>query len=424
MSETPFEAAPLLVLTGASGFVGAQLVPQLQAISNGKLLLVSRDSQALAQVHPGATTTDYSGLVSHDIAGAIIVHMATWNNDRAGTIKEFSEVNVDLLIATAQHAKAGGAARFINLCSTHALAPKEGDFYAETKREGARALAALWPEGAINLYLPAVYGDRTQGKLRKLDALPRSLRYVALRILSQLKPMVAVPVLAEYLLTLAVPSDIDSDEYRTERFLADPVHASGLYNFAKRGLDLIAALMVILLLGWVMLIVALYIRIDSEGPAIFSQIRVGTDGRVFTCYKFRTMATGTKQAASHDISAAFVTKAGHFLRRTKLDELPQVWNVLRNQMSLVGPRPCLPIQAELVERRRARGVLALKPGITGLAQVNDIDMSHPARLAAWDSRYGAYRNIIIDIVLMIRTMLGGGGGDRVAALEPQKAPQA
>lgn len=422
MLQAPFGTAPLLVLTGASGFVGSQLVAQLQETGDVRLLLVSRDPELLAKAHPGIATTDYSGLASHDLTGALIVHMATRNNDRPGTRVEFFATNVDLLISTARQARAGGAARFINLCSTHALTPKDGDLYGESKRAGAEALAAFWPEGAINLYLPAVYGDRLQGKLGKLNALPRPLRTIALRLLRQLKPMVAVSVLAQCLPNLAAPSDVDCDEFRTERFLADPVPASGVYYFAKRSMDLIGALAILVLLSWVMLIVALYVRIDSKGPAIFAQARVGRNGRVFTCYKFRTMATGTKQAASHNVSAAFVTKAGSFLRRTKLDELPQAWNVLCNQMSFVGPRPCLPMQTELVERRRARGVSALKPGITGLAQVHDIDMSQPARLAAWDSRYGAYRTVMMDILLIVRTALGGGSGDRVASLASQKAP--
>jgi len=92
-----------------------------------------------------------------------------------------------------------------------------------------------------------------------------------------------------------------------------------------------------------------------------------------------------------------------------------VLNVLRNEMSLVGPRPCLPIQSELIAHRRARGVLRIKPGITGLAQIADIDMSDPARLAAWDARYRAFRTLAGDATILVRTVLGGGSGDRTVA---------
>ncbi len=115
--------------------------------------------------------------------------------------------------------------------------------------------------------------------------------------------------------------------------------------------------------------VAVAIRLESAGPALFRQQRVGRDGKTFTCYKFRTMRSGTVQAASHEVSASAVTRLGAVLRKLKIDELPQAINILRNEMSLIGPRPCLPAQTALIAERTRRGVLALKPGITGYAQV-------------------------------------------------------
>ncbi|MAN13963.1 MAG: lipid carrier--UDP-N-acetylgalactosaminyltransferase [Dinoroseobacter sp.] len=196
-------------------------------------------------------------------------------------------------------------------------------------------------------------------------------------------------------------------------YLADPAPAYGFYAGVKRTIDLLAALGVIVFAGWAMVLIALYIRLDSQGPAIFAQQRVGKDARTFTCFKFRTMVTGTTHAATHNVSVSSVTKAGRFLRKTKLDELPQVANVLRNEMSLVGPRPCLPIQQELIELRVARDVVSLKPGITGLAQINNVDMSDPTRLAALDERYRSFRTLLGDVVILIRTVLGSGSGDRV-----------
>ncbi|MBF9055299.1 sugar transferase [Rhodobacterales bacterium HKCCA1065] len=145
----------------------------------------------------------------------------------------------------------------------------------------------------------------------------------------------------------------------------------------------------------------------------FSRNRAWAVGAGFTCYKFRTMAIGMRQAGTHEVSSAAVTPLGAKLRRYKLDELPQLWNVLWGDMSLIGPRPCLPAQEELVRLRGQAGVLDTRPGISGLSQVAGVDMSDPARLVAWDARYIAQRGLILDIRLILQTALGAGQGDRV-----------
>ena len=113
------------------------------------------------------------------------------------------------------------------------------------------------------------------------------------------------------------------------------------------------------------------------------------------------------------MSQASVTPIGRFLRGTKLDELPQVWNILKNEISLIGPRPGLPVQTDLFEARQAWGVFEVKPGISGLAQVNNIDMSDPEKLARWDARYIALQSLVLDTKITIATIRGGGQGDRV-----------
>ena len=138
----------------------------------------------------------------------------------------------------------------------------------------------------------------------------------------------------------------------------------------KRAFD-VSASAVLLLFGWpILLIVIIAIRLQSQGPAIFRQVRVGKNGRPFTCYKLRTMYSGTANLPTHEVQASSVTPIGEHLRRFKVDELPQLCNVLIGDMSLVGPRPCLPSQTALVEARRLLGVFEVRPGITGLAQVN------------------------------------------------------
>ncbi|KKB79442.1 hypothetical protein VW29_17680 [Devosia limi DSM 17137] len=186
------------------------------------------------------------------------------------------------------------------------------------------------------------------------------------------------------------------------------------YQVVRRLVDIAAALVILLVFWWLLLAIWVAIRFKSSGPGIFAQRRVGRKGVLFTCYKFRTMHVGTLQAATHEVTGNSVTAIGKVLRRTKLDELPQAWNLLTGEMTLVGPRPCLPSQAELIHERSKAGVLELTPGITGLAQVNGIDMSVPRTLVDYDQRYLKMQSLVLDAKLIVLTALGKGSGDRVA----------
>ncbi len=173
----------------------------------------------------------------------------------------------------------------------------------------------------------------------------------------------------------------------------------------KRSLDLAAAGIGFVVLSPIMVLIALFIALQRDGPVLFAQRRIGQGGQPFTCYKFRTMAVGTPQVATHTLDGSSITPVGAILRRTKLDELPQLWNVLRGEMSLVGPRPCLPTQRALISARQAHGVSNLKPGITGLAQVRGIDMRDPERLAQIDAEYGRRAGLALDLSIIAATLL-------------------
>ncbi|KWV59481.1 lipid carrier--UDP-N-acetylgalactosaminyltransferase [Bradyrhizobium macuxiense] len=178
----------------------------------------------------------------------------------------------------------------------------------------------------------------------------------------------------------------------------------------KRVVDVMICALLLLFLWPVLLIVATAIRFESAGPAIFRQNRVGRNGCEFVCFKFRTMFFGTGDIPTHQVSASAVTTLGAYLRRFKVDELPQLFNVLAGDMSLVGPRPCLPSQVELVQERRRLGVLKVRPGITGLAQVKGIDMSNPNRLAEIDAHYVRTQSFLGDLKLLWATLRGHGVG--------------
>ena len=167
-----------------------------------------------------------------------------------------------------------------------------------------------------------------------------------------------------------------------------------------------------LLLAGPMFLVFSAIGCLETGSPIFRQTRVGRYGKPFTLVKFRTMKPNTAHVATHLADASAITPFGRFLRRTKLDELPQLWNVLKGEMSLVGPRPCLPSQHELIAARERLGVFAARPGITGLAQVNGIDMSTPELLAETDARMLASLDPGQYFKYITLTLGGRGAGDR------------
>lgn len=162
-----------------------------------------------------------------------------------------------------------------------------------------------------------------------------------------------------------------------------------------------------------MLLLLLAIGFFDTGSPLFRQERVGRHLKPFTLVKFRTMSVDTASVATHLANASSVTPFGRFLRRTKLDELPQLWNVLKGEMSLVGPRPGLFNQAELTEARSSMGVFNVRPGITGLAQVNGIDMSTPQHLAEVDAEMINDLSIANYFRFIVLTVLGKGTGDRI-----------
>ena len=179
-----------------------------------------------------------------------------------------------------------------------------------------------------------------------------------------------------------------------------------------RLLDIVLALLGLLTLSPVLSVVWALAWFDNRSP-LFRQERVGRNKVPFVLVKFRTMRPDTASVATHLADASAITPFGRFLRRTKLDELPQLWNVLWGDMSLVGPRPCLFNQQELISHRAALGVFTARPGITGLAQVQGTDMSTPELLAKTDAQMLASLGVVDYFRYIVLTVLGRGAGDRV-----------
>jgi O-antigen biosynthesis protein WbqP len=178
------------------------------------------------------------------------------------------------------------------------------------------------------------------------------------------------------------------------------------FDVAKRLIDIVLSIVLLVTLSWLLLLVGLAVRLTSPGPALYWSERVGREGRIFRMPKFRSMPVDTPALATHlwQPGEVRLTPMGGFLRRLSIDELPQLWSILRGDMSLVGPRPALFNQYDLIELRKRAGVDKLRPGVTGLAQVNGRDdLSIPEKVAL-DAEYMRSRSFALDLKISLQTL--------------------
>jgi len=181
-----------------------------------------------------------------------------------------------------------------------------------------------------------------------------------------------------------------------------------MYPKIKRVLDVLFAVLCLIFLSPLLLLLLIVIRIDSKGSPMFQQERVGYYGKTFLLYKLRTMKT----TAPHDVATkdlqnaeSHITRVGHILRKTSLDELPQLFNILRGDMSLIGPRPLVPTEETIHEERMRRGAYNVRPGITGWAQVNGRDCVDPETKAALDATYANKISFGLDLKIIVFSVI-------------------
>lgn len=177
------------------------------------------------------------------------------------------------------------------------------------------------------------------------------------------------------------------------------------YNkFGKRLLDILIVFGAVVCLSPLMIITAILIKLFDPGPIIFKQQRIGRNGESFSFYKFRSMPVNTGDLASDQLGEVKLTWIGKVIRRTNIDELPQLLNILKGDMSIVGPRPPIGNQSELIAIRGENGALAMRPGLTGLAQVNSFDGMTVPQKAAFDGQYVKEVSLFTDVKIILNTV--------------------
>ncbi|MCC2606138.1 sugar transferase [Planctobacterium marinum] len=176
-------------------------------------------------------------------------------------------------------------------------------------------------------------------------------------------------------------------------------------SYFKRLLDILLSLTAFIFLSPLFIITAILIKLFDPGPLIFSQMRVGRDAKEFRFFKFRSMPVNTGDIPSDKIGKVKLTWIGKLIRRTNIDELPQLYNILIGDMSIVGPRPPIPAQKDLVEARKLNGSIGLRPGLTGLAQVNSFDGMTVSQKAEFDGIYTKNFGFLQDLKIILNTIL-------------------
>lgn len=200
-------------------------------------------------------------------------------------------------------------------------------------------------------------------------------------------------------------------------------------KYCKRLIDLVLSLLALIVLAVPLLLLMLLVRVDSPGKPVFAQIRVGQHGRLFTIYKLRTMkTTAPKSVATGELQEAhaYITRLGAFLRKSSLDELLQFVNILKGDMSLVGPRPLVPEEKSVHEERFEKGVYRVRPGVTGWAQINGRDQVQPGMKADLDAYYAEHVSFGLDVRIVAKTVLYvvTGRGIQEGAAAPCETPEA
>lgn len=383
-------------MTGASGFLGTQLVPSLLEAGHS-VLIVSRNARRSMSLFPQCQVVAPDEWSSFGVGYDCVLHLAAMNSDARGDLAEYLEVNDKLAAKYAKEAKQASIPRFIYASSVHTLLPTKQSHYAVSKKKGEESVIRSFGPAVTVMYLGAVHGRSFPKKLSFLDRMAPPIGKFLFSLASILQPTTSVALITELI------EDETAVGQVCRRILTDSKSQNIWYRVWQRLLNVafLAGAIIVspLILGWWLTVV-----ITDGRPGVFSQERVGKTSSRFICLKLRTMRKNTPSVGTHDLEDKYFLRGARFIRSINLDEFPQAINILQGHMNLIGPRPSLTSQLEIVKLREQAGVLELLPGLTGWAQVNAADMSSPRAVAKFDEEYLHLRSVSLDIEILLKTL--------------------
>ena len=383
-----------IVIFGASGFVGSEIIPLLLE-SGHELVLVSRNRSDTERRFPLAEVSSLQNWCDNADRFDLVLNLVGPDQKGKPSMKGQFQSHLIAIRTIASQAAKMGKVRFMHLSSVRCVDPLDLSPYTTAKRQAEEIVLETFGGGCEILRVGAVLGTKCSGRRRFLNyfygSVGRSIRDFS----SAVSPVTNVEAIvaaieagpkAGLVSTLLVSDREALLPYRLWRSSLNGAFLLGIFAFLP-----------LWLLIWLIIVV-------FDGfPGLFLQERVGRSGQIFRCVKFRTLAKGTPQVGTHLLEKGSFTSTGFLLRATKIDEIPQVINVLTGAMHLIGPRPALPSQKKVHEAREFFGATHATPGLTGWAQVNGVDMSEPNRLAQLDYEYLQIRSILWDVKILWRT---------------------
>lgn len=386
------------VVFGGTGFVGSMLTSFLR---DNSLKFYEFDRWGVEKTSDGSGSsvagTHLSDFVESHVSAfmfRVIFCSCALNTNRKA---EIANTDLDLFYSQSQKiisifSRVECDVFFLN--STHTFFYKNS--YTDHKLKTSELLRSADNIRFFDLYLGAVHDTHVPVAAFPLRRIPS--RYM--KIFYCFRPTTSLNLITDFVLT--VSSDMRSGRY----LILDKKYDEFWYSIFSSLMNFCFVIVGFPIFVLCLIPVGVLIKIDSAGPIFYSQTRAGKFGRPFRILKFRTMKEGVAVKATHLISSSGISRIGRFLRKWKIDELPQVVNVFRGQMGLVGYRPCLLSQVDLIEARRKIGISQELPGITGLGQVTGFDMADVHSLIEVERKYMNLRCVSLDIRICVSTFFG------------------